>query len=70
MRAQHGGRQGAGRPRKRPLEDLNHTTGATRIQQLAEILQQQQSRAIQRGKLETAGRIEARRLELLAKGEQ
>jgi hypothetical protein len=62
----HGGRRtGAGRKRK-ILAENNQVVAEDRTRLKAAALEQQQHRAIARGKLETASRIEARRLELLA----
>ncbi len=60
----HGGRRpGAGRKRKTAASSLVITTSERSVRKVA-ALEQQQARAIARGQLETAARIEARRLEL------
>jgi hypothetical protein len=67
MPGKHGGaRPGAGRKRKVQVEIPSHQTlvnDRTRLKAAA--LEQQQYRAIARGRLETASRIEAKRLDFL-----
>ena len=66
MAGQHGGRrQGAGRPRKQRLENRDRPVVPTRIQERARLLEQQRERAIARGRLATAARIEAKRMEFI-----
>ncbi len=60
----HGGRRpGAGRKRKTAASSLVIITSARSVRKVA-ALEQQRVRAIARGRLETAARIDARRLEL------
>ena len=62
MASGHGGwRPGAGRKRKQQIEHQRPSRSGVK----AAALEKQQTRAIARGRLETAARIEAKRLEFM-----
>jgi hypothetical protein len=62
----HGGRRlGAGRKRKQQPQEHQPPVRSDRVRLKAAALEQQRARAIAGGRLETAARIDAKRLEFL-----